>query len=302
MGRAKAKKKKKAAKASRGRGLVRFLAGPGRPLAILALVVVALAAGWSAVWNGSGVQDYLLGSDQYIVGPEQVVITQQPDWIHSDLRAEVFRNASLDGPLSIMDDDLTQRLAQAFSLHPWIARVDRVTKSHPSRVDVELVYRRPACIVEVRDNWLPVDAHSVLLPREDFSQVEASRYPLVVGIRTLPVGATGDPWGDGRVVGAAEIADAMRDVWSQFQLARIVPTEDPNAPEPTFMLVTRGGTRIFWGLAPGTRIAGELPVKEKIARLENYLAEYGTLEGRQGSQQLDIRRLGEPRVSARPGR
>ena len=40
-------------------------------------------------------------------------------------------------PLSILDDDLTGRIAAAFALHPWVAKVVRVTKHHPAGVDVE---------------------------------------------------------------------------------------------------------------------------------------------------------------------
>ena len=113
----------------------------------------------SAGWRGSKLKDSNSRSPDYRIGPEQVEITPQPPWIQqSDIRAEVFRNPTLDGPLSIMDDDLAERIANAFARHPWVAKVERVTKQYGS-VKVELVYRKPVCMVEVPAadccRWMP---------------------------------------------------------------------------------------------------------------------------------------------------
>jgi hypothetical protein len=268
--------------------------GPGRPLTIALLLVALLAGAWSAVWYGAGVRDYIFASDDYVVGPQDVQLTPLPPWIHSDVCGEVFRGASLDGPLSIMDDDLTERIRNAFSLHPWIARVVSVRKRHPACVQVEVLYRQPVCMVKVGGDLLPVDAAGVLLPRADFSPVEASRYPLLVDIQTVPVGTVGECWGDARVVGGAEIAAALDEAWSQLNLARIAPSNPSNpgaAAEETYLLFTRGGTRILWGRAPGAQAGGEIPAAEKVARLKKYLADHGTLEGPHGPQDLDVQQL-----------
>jgi hypothetical protein len=274
--------------------------GPAGPFIWAALLVVLLLAGWYLVWLKVG--DRVLASSDYVVGPRQVEITPPPQWIHTDIRSEVFRTASLDGPLSIMDDQLTERIHRAFSLNPWVAKVVRVTKHPPARVKVELVYRRPACMVAVPGDLLPVDAHGVLLPygNDDFSAVEKSRYPLLVGVNTAPVGTVGECWGDARVVGGAEIAAALGEVWDELNLQQIVPSAPLAtgvAEEPTYTLVTRRGTRILWGRAPGTKVPGELSAADKVARLKKYAGQYGSLEGAGGPQELDIYRL---RISARP--
>lgn len=125
--------------------LISFLRGPGRPIVLIALLVALLAGGWCLVWPK--VRGHALRSGEYVIGPQQVEITPPPKWIHSDVRSEVFHNTSLEGSLSILDDDLVERIGNAFSLHPWVARVQRVTKHYPARVKVELLYRRPVCMV-----------------------------------------------------------------------------------------------------------------------------------------------------------
>ena len=160
----------------------------------------------------------------YVVTPQKVEITPPPGWIHSDVRSEVFRSANLDGALSSLDEDLAGRIGSAFALHPWVASVAGVRLLPQGRVTVDLVYRRPACMVEIRDGLFPVDARGVLLPVEDFSPVEASRYPKLIGVDSAPLGATGESWGDARVVGGAEIAELLLHVWDEWALAEIEPS------------------------------------------------------------------------------
>jgi hypothetical protein len=255
-------------------------------------MVGVLFGAWSLLW--ANVRQYILASDDYVVGLEQLDITPLPTWIHSDVRSEVFRHASLDRRLSIMDEDLAERIHYAFSLHPWVAKVRLVRKYHPSRVKVELAYRRPVCMVAVPGGLYPVDARGVLLPVGDFSPSEAVRYPLLVGVNTVPAGTVGESWGDPRVLGGAEIAAELADAWDELSLWRIVPSDPMSTgvgEEPTYTLLTRGGTSILWGRAPSTDAPGELPATQKVDRLRRYVAEYGTLEGRQAPQELDVHHL-----------
>jgi len=294
------KKRTKTIALRRSKAPAKFLAimlGPGRPVLLAAAAVAVLSGAWYVVWRQ--VRHNVLSSNSYLLTTEDVRITPLPNWIHSDIRREVLNSASLDGPLSIMDDDLAQRVANAFSLHPWIAKVVRVTKAHPARVEVELIYRRPVCMVEVPNGLFPVDEHGVLLPVDDFSPVEASRYPRLVGIDTVPLGTTGESWGDGRVLGAAEIAAALGSAWQELKLRQMVASPTGIAEEHIYTLITRGGTRVRWGLPPGSKAPGKLPAAEKLARLLKYLEKNGTLEGPDGPQQLDVHDLQTPRVSSR---
>ena len=129
---------------------------------------------------------------RYRVTADDVEITPLPPWIHSDVRGEAIRGITLRGSMSVMDDKLTQRIADAFGLHPWVAKVVGVRKFHPSRVKVDLEYRRPVLMVEVPVpggvGLLPVDVQGAWLPSGDFSPIEANGYPRLAGITSSPVG------------------------------------------------------------------------------------------------------------------
>ena len=278
--------------------LASLIGGRGRPFALAVLAGVVLLGGWHVLWRA--VRDDVLSSDCYYMTAEDIEITPPPPWIHSDIQAEVFRGLSLDGPVSIMEDDTNRRIADAFSMHPWIARVHPIRKYHPARVTVEVEYRRPVCMVDVQGGLRPVDVHGVSLPCGDFSPIEASRYPRLIGIQTVPVGPVGTRWGDERVVGGAEIAGALGAAWRELGLKRIVPRENKGRGhgEPfVYELVARGGTRILWGHPPGAEMPSEAPAADKIARLKDYIKKHGTLDGTQGPQRLDVRGKQPPRGS-----
>jgi hypothetical protein len=246
----------------------------------------------------------ILNSPEFHVGPGQVVITPLPAWIHTDILAEVFRDPRLGGSLSIMDDDLVERLKKVFEDHPWVARVIRIVKHHPGSVDVALEYRRPVCMVQVPGGVLAIDAYGVVLPSADFSPVEAARYPLLLGVEQKPTGPVGQRWSDAKVIGGAEIAAAFGPAWELLNLQRINPlADDPTATaidptrrarEPFFVLSTRAGTQIFWGYAPGANVLGEIPAAEKVSRLKKYQSDHDALDDPKNERrQIDIRTLGK---------
>jgi hypothetical protein len=253
------------------------------------------------MWRRVGPQ-VVTGTD-YTIGPRDVEITPLPAWIRTDLAGDVVRSLSMDAPLSILQDDLNQRIHDAFAAQPWVAKVQRVSKQHPARLRVDLVYRRPVCMVEsasgvrpgsreaISLRLLPIDEQGVLLPERDFSDAQRRQYPRLSGIPTAPPGVAGSPWRDARVTGGALIAAALVEVWSEYSLDRIVASQTPDTTldreEYTYTVFTTGGTRILWGHAPDTRFPGEVPVSEKLARLKQEKRN-GSLNGANGPQTIDL--------------
>jgi hypothetical protein len=268
-------------------------------LAAAGIVVLLGGSVSMAVWRH--VRGHVLAGSQYQVHPEHIFISPTPEWIRPDegsktaderIKSEVLRDATRSAPLSLLDSDLTVRLAETFAAHPWIERVERVSKHFPSGVEVSVAYRVPVAMVEVQDgsHVLPVDEHSVLLPTRDFTVEEAERYPRIAEIYTAPPQVVGHRWGDAAVLGGAQIAAAIGSDWKKLGLARIVPVERKPARsgfEYTYRLFTHSGTTIDWGRAPGTDLPGEVPATEKLAQLKRYHAQNGgTLDGEDGPQPI----------------
>jgi hypothetical protein len=247
----------------------------GRPWqsAAIALLLVAFLAAWGGAWIV--VRDRVAAQGDYYLRAEQIDLTPLPPWIHSNVKAEVLQSASLDRPLSLLEDDLACRIYEAFPLHPWIARVERVSKRYPARMIVDVVYRRPVCMVEVPGGVHPVDVESVVLPTADFSPVDAARFALLRGIDTQP-SQPGLPWGDERVLEGSRLAAALSEVWIDLQLASLapLPRPDESVDEPyRYELLTRSGIRILWGLPPTGQATDKTLLEAKIARLRQSLQE-----------------------------
>lgn len=245
---------------------------------------------------------------EFRLSTSEIQITVPPRWVPHDLVDQVATRAGLPDELSALDGDLTQQIAEAFQVHPWIAEVIRVRKSFPAKIDVELRYRRPVAMVQAKQGMYPIDGEGILLPPADFSVADTQRYLVIQNVSSTPQGPAGTNWGDVGVVGAGRLADILDEVndsrscWKKLGLAAIcVPSRtkaNVTIDELVYELVTDGGSRIVWGRAPGTDHPGELSAEQKLGRLEKYLAEFHTFEEPHGPYEIDIRHWQE--ISRRP--
>jgi hypothetical protein len=287
---AKPKDTKSKAKTAGGSEINKLLRAPIRFLLMAAVVCAAVGGGGYALWKAVGPQ--VLHRDHYRLAVESLDVTPPPPWLHADIRKDVFYQAGLDEIVWIHDADLAERVAKAFEGYPWVHKVTRVTKRAPARIDVELVYRRPVCMVEVTGSAFPVDAEGIVLPKDDIAPADARRLPRLAGVHTFPSGFVGMPWGDLRVVGGAEIAAALIDEWEALRLDRITVVE-ASTPGIVFELLPQSiegkpAARIIWGHAPGSHEKEAAPA-EKIARLKRFLADRSQSVGSATPQQVDLR-------------
>ncbi|MCH8828321.1 MAG: hypothetical protein IID45_01955, partial [Planctomycetes bacterium] len=159
--------------------------------------------------------------EEYRLESSRIEINAPPRYVPVDFVDQVIRAAKLPKNLSLLDDDLTERIGRAFASHPWVAEVVLVKKSFPARVEVELKYRKPVAMVEVADGVYPITADSILLPSADFSLADTRLYPLIRGVRTLPEGPEGTYWNDMAVLAAAQMAKVLAPHWKSLDLESI---------------------------------------------------------------------------------
>ena len=226
-----------------------------------ALAIAAIAGGLAwlghAIWQR--VEPLVVARDRYLLSATAITVTPPPEWIVSDVRAQVILSSGLDRRLSLLDDGFVQAIKNAFELHPWVEQVTRVEKSVPAAVHVELVYRRPAAVIESPASdgvaLLPVDARGMMLPPEDVPLIRRKYLPRITGIVGQP--RAGQRWDDPRVAGAVELAVRLADVWDALHLAEIVPSARPEVQGDrrffVYDLVTQGGTRIVSGCPAARR-------------------------------------------------
>ncbi len=245
---------------------------------------------------------------EYRFKTSNIEINSAPHWVPPDLVQQVVDCKALPQEVSLLETNLTREIAEAFEIHPWVAEVVCVQKSFPARIQVELQYRRPVAMVQVKQGTYPIDANGVLLPPADFSVAGMSCYPLILNVPSMPQGPAGTSWGDATVIGAARLANVLAStndgvsLWREFGLAAIrVPRRtkaNVNSEELIYDLVTEGGSRIIWGRTPGTRHPEELSADKKIDRLHKYLTAFDGFDHPHGPYEIDIRHWQE--ITRRP--
>ncbi len=280
--------------ASRPKGpsaIARFARQFYRPLTLVTAAIVVLAGLFLP-----RLQKYLPDlskRSEYLLPAGDIEITQPPHWVPRDLVRQVVENANLPEQLPLLDDNLVQDVAEAFRLNPWVDEVVSVKKSYPAKVCVELNYRRPVAMVEVKQGQYPIDEHGVVLPPQDFSVSDTRTYPTITGVVSTPQGPAGTAWGDKVVEDAATLAAELGPHWKKLGLAAIVcpagSSDHPKIDEGVFTLLAKGGSKVLWGHAPGTDHPGELSTKQKLGRLEDYVKRFGGFDRPNGPYQIDIR-------------
>ncbi len=255
-------------------------AGQGGAVFTLVVMLAVLAGGGVWVWKKLGPQIY--GSDQYRLQSDQISVNEPPRWLTADdIREEVVRRASLDRPLSILDQDIAQRIGLAFAAHPWVAEVTRVEKFHPARVEVELRYREPVATIAVGAKLMPLDADGVRLPEDNFSQVQLTKMPRIRGVVPRATPRPGGSWNDRRILGAAQIARAFGDSWHGMGLRDILPSPRPVRGMKdvySYELATARGRRIPWGPQSLVDTPDEPSANEKCEKLQRYVEQHGSLD------------------------
>jgi hypothetical protein len=261
---------------------------------VLALaVVLLLGGGMQMIWRA--VAPSILHREPYLLTAERIAITPQPEWITSDVRGEVVRNAGLDGRLSILDDGFMTVVEDAFVLHPWVESVASIAKTYPAGVRVELNYRKPVAVVEMSgpDGMLliPIDGKAVHLPQDDVPDVFKHYLPRIQNVVNRP--PVGQPWDDPRVVGAADLAQRLSADWDDLLLVDILPSSRPEIFDEqryfVYDLMTKGGTRVVWGASPLAAPPGEADFGAKLERLRQCIGEYGPLDTVLSPAVVDVR-------------
>jgi len=237
----------------------------------------------------------------FVLERSDIQISQPPRWIPGDLVRDVLAHCDFPQRLSLLDQDVTRELHDAFALNPWVERVHSVRKTFPPQIQVDLSYRRPLALVTIDSGEFTVDESGVVLPPPRNLLTESENYPRIDGIRTAP-GLIGQPWADPLVSHATALATVLEPYWKELQLTAIVaPRTGPRSDsldDGVFELRTVDGSRILWGHPPDSDHPGTLPTQTRLQRLRDYARRLGPFGPQHGAHLIDLRPLGE--ISRRP--
>ena len=238
---------------------------------------------------------------------DRLVLPARHRWIPVDFAQRLITRATSEVAAgkqhsSVLQPGLAQDLYHAAASEPWVRAVKLVQVQRDGSIQLDLEFRRPVLMVATPRGTYAVDVEGVLLPPEDFTASDVQEFPVARLPRMPPIDGPGMKWGDPDLEGAARLAAVLapagdpQDPWRRLGLAAIeLPShlardERAALPEPDacYQLITKGGSRILWGRAPGATTL-EPPAEQKLARLQYYLDQCGSFESSQGPSRIDIR-------------
>lgn len=281
--------------------------GPG--VLVTCLVAVCIVGAIAYTWKTWG--HLVAGSSRYHVTEESVEIPETPNWISqtTDVKKEVFDEGLLN-ETSALDPHAATKIAQAFELNAWVKKVDRVTKSAPNRVKIELEFRRPIAVVwiqvsEETGGWEPIDGEGVVLPEdlfhEDRSRIE--QYLRIVAQNSPSVPKdVGIAWPDDRIQQAATLAALLEHLWMDWGIDNIYITRSLTDGTPIFSLRVGRETKVVWGSGPGHEVGAELTAMQKLALIGEYLKQHGSVDKWSEERVFDVHHPGALRVTGAPRR
>ncbi len=259
--------------------LMKRVPGGALMFAVLPLAILSYVA-----WYYYGAEH--LDKVLYSLRPENIEITQQPEWIRSDVAKEVFQTHDL-GTVSLLDPQSNAFIARAFESNPWIKSTTRVSKSQGGKVQIDVVYRQPVAMVYLRykcveegvekicEGFYPVDKDAIILPTDSFTEADASDYIVILANGAESTGEfAGTEFGDPAVKVAVELCAILAAGREQYGLKTVQVERDyaSTGSSPWKLTIyAKDGRKIIWGRPPSHELHGEPPAKDKITRMADWL-------------------------------
>lgn len=219
----------------------------------------------------------VLKSDRrYTIDPGPGPVVKRPNWVGAG--ENPGPGAMVDGPKTLLDEDLVGRVGRSLEKNPWVRRVISVDRVFPDSIRVRYEVRQPQLAVWLPQGYVLVDADKVRLPGQYSDLPVALELPVVGGVRGEAPEA-GKVWKNKTLDACREMARLCRDV-PVLAALRVDRVEMLSRSE-NMVLQTQSGCNLYWGKAPAMAGAGELPIEEKIGHLRRVLSHYPGLAGLQ---------------------
>ena len=260
---------------------------------VLAAVVTA-AIGGGAVWGYFTLHEEVRQSPQYQMTLQSLYLVKFPPWMTESIRAELDvrrLDPTFPAEFSLLDDDVCDRMAAAYSRCLWVERVERVVRrdprSDPARPPLEvcLKFRRPLAFVQVQEGFCLVDEQGVRLPGlYGEPRLGASTFIAITGVPWMAP-PPGQVWNEPSLAAGLKVAAAVEPRRQAFHLVSIDMSNygyKKDRRDTEIALLTAAETRIKWGKAPTpeAELLQEKSPVEKVAYLDFvYKSLHGQVDG-----------------------
>jgi len=257
--------------------------------AVLALLVVALCLAAARAWTA--VSD----RPEFILDSTALSFRHCPPAARADYMIKQLRNQLTValGRGSIFEADLCSRVERQLRTRCfWVREVKGVRRLMPRKLEVDLVFRQPAALVQFGSYSYMVDMDGYWLPDALYDRTEVWKnesVAVIVNRKLRGAPPIAKPWDGPSLAAGIRLYDFLRKARLFDELA--VKTIDvtrvgANGFEPDIVLVTQNGVTIKWGCSDGYAQLDGLslpswahPDSQKLEMLRAKLKDYPGLKG-----------------------
>jgi hypothetical protein len=292
------KKTRKSSKKTSGAALLR--AAAPRYLAwaaVLTLLAVALCMGSTRVWAAISCRP------EFILDSSALSFRNCPSCARADYMAEQLRKQLTValGSGSIFEKDLCERVERELRASPcfWVREVRSVRRLMPRKLEVDLVFRQPAALVQFGDYSYMVDMDGYWLPDDLYYRTGVwgnQSLPVIVNRNFRGAPPYARQWDGPALAAGIRLYDFLlkEGVFEQLPMKAIDVTHVGESGDvPDIVLLTRGGALVKWGCSDAyAELEGlSLPSWEHpdSGKLEMLRAKLGEFPGLDKVEYIDLR-------------
>ncbi len=256
-------------------------------LAVLTLLGAALWLGANRLWRT------IRDRPEFALSPSGFTSLRGPRCVRHDVMMEELRrelSVVLEGA-TVFDKDLCYRVQRELRASPWVLDVESVRRLLPNKLQVEVIFREPAALLELGAGRHMVDRDGYCLPDSLYrrpASLQGVRTPVIVN-RAL----SGPPprrrrWHVSLAVGARLCEFLLQEgLFDELPVSRIdVTNVGRGGSQPDIVLLTEDGVAIKWGRSDAYAYLKDLPGaapansdRQKLQMLRSKLADYPALKG-----------------------
>ena len=251
----------------------------------MTLLVMAVALIAAAFWR---MERYVLDVAAREQNPLTALMIDPPRWASDELIHEILLASGIRQDDFLLDEQLTNRLAQNLSRNPWVKRVNCIRKQYGGEITFDCQLRRPIAVLRQGLSLRYIDSEGVILPNAQLVQPYGHVIEISGAVAAPP--PPGESITDTSLIAGIQVLAWIRAVdeqltsdeqlWSELAVLDVANYNgrvDPQASHLTFY--TKNHTEVRWGAAVGRSLPyGEAPAKSKIATLYRKHKLAGSLE------------------------
>jgi hypothetical protein len=228
----------------------------------MAALVLSIRFGWHC----------LINLDRFKVKPGTFSF-DLPSWAKMELLDEIKKIPIIEEEHSIFERGLPEKIAEAYSKKPWVAKVHSVKKEFPNKIKIKFSLRKPFAVFKKGKSFYLLDGECIRLPEKYYYWPDGD--PETFFIRSSKVSkapAYWAKWDDTGIKTGVELVRFLRRN-EAHKLLNIVIVDVSNidakndSAESDIILITRKGTQIKWGRSSLCKTHGELSDIEKLQNL-----------------------------------